>query len=188
MGLVQLFRDVPCPDVFARHLLDAVLEDFRQSGHHYLMHLVAQRDFARQRGTAEEVAALDAEIHEHAVHEQIPQRWQLDFLFSHAGYDRYGEGILPFWAVVLIRLCTLEQHWQGALLGLPPQNPCLLAGFHPDSEVLDTAWLQDARRTWSEELHAVPPDADEPDEAEEELHDVYLQAASDAANPGPWVH
>ncbi len=182
VGLVQLMRDwpcreFPCPDLFARHLLELVLEDFRETGHHYLMHLVAERDHARRRGTAEGVTELDAQIHEHAIHEQIPQRWCLDVLFSEAEYRIFGDALLPFWATVLLEICTLEQHWEGALLGLPPRNPCLLAGFHSDKDVFDTAWLHDARRTWLEKVRA--PNAAEPDEGEE-LH-VYREAESDAA-------
>ncbi len=157
MGLVQLFRDVPCPDVMARRLLDAVLADFRETGHHYLLERVQARETARRAGTPRAVEALDAEIHEHAIHEQIPRRWRLDFLFSQAGYDTYGEGILPFWAAVLIQICVLEQHWEKTLLGLAPENPYLLPGFHRDGEVASTAWLKDFRRTWATELRDVHP-------------------------------
>ncbi len=201
VGLVQLMRDwpcrqFPCPDVMARHLLEMVLYDFRETSHHYLMYLVAERESARRRGTPEQVASLDAQIHEHAIHEQFPERWCLAFLFSEAGYRMFGEYILPFWATVLIQLCTLEQHWEGVLLGLPPRNPYLLPGFHPDKEVLDPAWLVDARRTWSEEVHPLPPamlsflvvTAEPPDEGEEELHDVHVEAESDAATSAPWVN
>ncbi len=70
----------------ARELLARVLADFRETSHHYLLELVHAREKALyDGGTSEEVKALDAKIHEHAIHEQIPQRWQLDFLFSHAG-------------------------------------------------------------------------------------------------------
>lgn len=202
VGLVQLMRDwpcreFPCPDVFGRHLLEMVLDDFRETSHHYLMHLVAERESARHRGTPEDVTTLDAQIHEHAIHEQIPERWCLDFLFSEAGYRMFGEYILPFWATVLIQLCTLEQQWEGLLLGYPPENPYLLPGFHPTAEVLDPAWLVDARRTWSEEVQVVPPAmlsaivvlTVEPNEGEEEELDVYLDAEPDeAATSVPWVH
>ncbi len=98
VGLVQFFRDWPCrefrcSDVFARYLLELALEDFRETGHHYLMHLVAKRDAARQDGDADEGAALDRQIYEHAVHEQIPGRWHLDFFFSEAGYRLLGAGL-----------------------------------------------------------------------------------------------
>ena len=77
MGLVQLFRDLPCPDVMARELLFSVLADFRETGHHYLLELVHAREKALyDGGTREELKALDAKIHEHAIHEQIPRRWQ----------------------------------------------------------------------------------------------------------------
>ncbi len=189
VGLVQLFRDwpcpeFPCPDVFARHLLARVLEDFRETGHHYLMHLVAERDHARRRGRPEEVSALDQQIHEHAIHEQIPERWRLDFLFSEAGYRTFGDSLLAFWATALIQLCTLEQHWEGALLGLRPENPYLLPGFHADKDVFDAAWLEDARRNCSEKVHPVA----EPDEGEEELNDVHLEAEPNAATVAPWVN
>ncbi len=195
MGLVQLFRDVPHPDLMARRLLDAALADFRESGHHYLMHLAAERDSARRRGVAEEVAAMDARIHEHAIHEQIPRRWNLDTLFSRSGYETYGDGHLAVWATILILLCTLEQYWEGVLLGYPPENLYLQPGFHPDSEVLDTAWLAEARRTWSGDLRAgVLPSAAKvlaivvlPPEPDEELHDV-LEKEPDAATSGPLVN
>ena len=126
VGLVQLMRDwpspqFPCPDVLARYLLEQVLSDFRETGHHYLMHLVTQRMNARHHGTPDEVESLDTQIWEHLIHEQIPERWCLDFLFSEEGYRIYGDCILPFWATVLIELCTLEQRWENALLGDPPQ-------------------------------------------------------------------
>ncbi len=159
MGLVQLFREVPHPDLMARHLLDAALADFRESGHHYLMHLVAERDHARRRGTAEEVAALDAKIHGHVIHEQIPKRWDLDTLFSRTGHETYGDPILPVWATVLIQICTLEQHWENALLGYPPENPYLLPGFHSDADVHDTSWLEEAQQIWAGELRLLFPDA-----------------------------
>lgn len=94
MGLAQLFRDWPCREFSVSGRLRP-LEDFRETGHHYLMHLVAERDHARRRGTAEEVAELDAQIHEHAIHEQVPQRWCLGFLFSEAGYRIFGDSLLP---------------------------------------------------------------------------------------------
>ncbi len=191
VGLVQLFREVPCPDQMARHLLERALEDFCETGHHRLMCLVAKRDHAMRRGTPEEVTALSAQIHEHAIHEQIPRRWQLDFLFSPVGYATFGEEILWVWAAILIQICTLEQHWERVLLGYPPRNPHLLPGFHPDKEVFDTAWLEEARRTWSEEIHAEagePGEVSEPDEGEEELH-VRPTPESDAAGSGgPWVN
>ena len=77
VGLVQLFRDSPCPDLLARNLLELELEDFRETGQDYLLHLVLSRARARHVGTTREVEALDDEIHEHAIYEQIPQRWRL---------------------------------------------------------------------------------------------------------------
>ncbi len=198
MGLVQLFREVPCPDLMAHHLLDAALEDFRESGHHYLMHLVAERDHARRRGATKEIAALDAKIHEHAIHEQIPKRWCLDFLFSEAGYRTFGAGLLPFWAVVLIQICTLEQHWEGTLLGFPPGNPYRLPGFHSDEDAHDIAWLDEAQGAWSADwATAVLPDVARllaivvlPPEPDEEVLDVLdeTEAEPETACPGPWVH
>ena len=200
MGLVQLFREAPCPDVMARHLLDLALTDFRETGHHYLMMLVAERDSARRRGAADEVVALDIKIHEHAVREQIPKRWRLDSLFSQAGYEEYGDPIFAVWATVLIQICTLEQHWERALLGLPAQNPYLLPGFHPDEELLDTTWLEEARPTWSADLRAaVLPDVvrllailflpGKQDASEaSQIHDDPKEVDSDDSERGPWVH
>ncbi len=200
VGLVQLFREVPHPDLMARCLLDAALADFRESGHHYLMYLVTQRELARRSGAPEEVTALDAQVHEHVIREQIPQRWHLDFLFSRAGYEMYGDPLLAVWATLLIQICTLEQHWERALLGLPPQNPYLLPGFHPDSEVFDTGWLKDAGKTWAADLRALLADAARvlaivvlPPDPDEELHDVLeaepeSEPAPEAARPASWVH
>ncbi len=197
MGLVQLFRDVPCPDLMACHLLDAVLEDFRESGHHYLMHLVAERDHARRRGAADEIAALDAKIHEHAFHEQIPRRWRLDYLFSETAYRTFGDHLFPCWAVSLIEICTLEQHWERILLGLPPRNPYLLPGFHSDEDLHDTAWLAEAREAWSADWSALLRDVARllaitvlPPEPDEEVLDVLdeTEAEPETTCPGPWVH
>ena len=131
VGLVQLFRDSPCPDVMARQLLELALADFCETGFHYLLYLVMSREKARRVGTTQEVEALDDQINEYAIDEQSPQQWHLDYLFSKAGYDTYGDGLLPFWAAVLIQLCTLEQQWEGVLLGYRPQKPYPLPRFHP---------------------------------------------------------
>ncbi len=193
VGLVQLFRDVPCPDLLARYLLDLELEDWRECARSYMRHLVLRREDARVNWETEEVEQLDVEIHEHAIHEQIPKRWNLDTLFSRSGYETYGDGHLAVWATILIQLCTLEQYWEGVLLGYPPENPYLLPGFHPDSEVLDTAWLEEARCIWSGDLRAsVLPSAAKvlaivvlPPEPDEELHDVL---ETEPAAAGPWVN
>ena len=139
MGLVQLFRDSPFPDVIARRLLELALADFRETGFHYLLYLVMSREKARRVGTTQEVEALDAQLNEYAIDEQFPQQWHLDYMFSRAGYDIYGDGLLPFWAAVLIELCTLEQHWEGVLLGYRRQKPYLAPGFQPHEEVSPTA-------------------------------------------------
>ena len=117
MGLVQLFRDSPFPGVIARQLLELALEDFRETGHHYLLYLVMSRGMARRHGTTQEVEAFDDQINEYAIHEQFPRHWHLDYMFSKAGYDTYGDGLVPFWAAVLIQICTLEQQWEGVLSG-----------------------------------------------------------------------
>ncbi len=158
MGLVQLFRDVPYPDLLARELLASVLADFCETGHHYLLHLSRSRDTAYVNGTDDQVEALDAEIREHQIHQQIPYRWKLDDLFSYDAYLTFGDGILPFWAVVLIQICVLEQHWEDVLLGDKTPNPHLLPGFHSDAEVWSTDWLKDYRRTWATELTDVYPE------------------------------
>ena len=139
VGLVQLFRASPCPDVLARRLLGLALDDFSETGFHYLLYLVMSREKARRVGTTQEVEALDAQLHEYAIDEQFPQHWHLDYLFSKAGYDTYGGGLLPLWAAVLIQLCTLEQHWEGVLLGYRRQNPYLASRSHPHGEVSPAA-------------------------------------------------
>ena len=206
MGLVQLFRAVPCPDLMARHLLDAALADFCESGHHHLMMLVTQRDRAFRSGNEEEKASLDAQICDHLHHEQLPERWNVDFLFSRQGYETYGDGVLAVWATVLIEICTLEQHWEGAVLGYAPENPYLLAGFHPEEALRDTAWLEEAQRLWSGGLEGVMPDAakvlrivvlppepDDPAAAEEEDQQeqqptIKGRVELHAADAGPFVH
>ncbi len=104
MGLVQLFGDVPCPDILARRLLLAVLADFSETGYHYLLHLARCRDKAWINDTTDQMEAIDAQIREYHVHQQMPWRKKLDFLFSQAGYGRFGDGILPFWDVTLLQL------------------------------------------------------------------------------------
>ena len=205
MGLVQLFRDwpcreFPCPEVFARHLLDLVLADFYETGHHHLMMLVAQRDHARQDGPPEEVVALDRKIHEHTIYEQLPKRWDLDYLFSRRGYEAYGNPLFAVWATVLIQICILEQHWERAVLGLPAQNPALLPGFHSDEDLLDTGWLEEARQTWSADLRSTVlsdaarlfamlflPAQQGESEAEPE-HDDPEEVDSDDSELSPWLH
>ncbi len=196
MGLVQLFREVPYPDLMARHLLDAALADFRESGHHHLMMLVAQREHARRRGFTEEIETLDAKILEHLQGEQFPRRWDVDFLFSRRGYETYGDPLLAVWAAILIEICTLEQHWEGTVLGQSSENPALLPGFHSDEAVRDAAWLEEARQSWTGDLAAsVLADAarvlavvvlvQDPDDLDQEplepdQHDVYPEETADA--------
>ncbi len=204
MGLVQLFREMPYPDLMARHLLDAALADFRESGHHHLMMLVTQREHARRRGTPGAIKTLDAKILKHVQGEQLPQRWGVDFLFSRRGYETYGDPLLAVWATILIEICTLEQHWEGAVLGQSSENPALLPGFHPDEAVRDPAWLEEAQQSWTGELAAsvladaakvlavvgLPRNPDDPDQEplEPAQHDVYPEETPDAADVGPWLH
>ncbi len=155
MGLVQLFGDVPCPDILARRLLLAVLADFLETGHHYLLHLARCRDEVWINGTTDQVEALDEQIREYHVHQQIPSRKKLDYLFSQAGYEKYGVDIMAFWSATLLQLVTLEQYWEDIVLGYKPKNPYLLPGFHADDD--STEWLEDFRPGWSEELLAALP-------------------------------
>ncbi len=183
VGLVQLMRDwpnrhFPCPDVFARHLLDLVLEDFRETGHHYLMCLVTQQELAWQDGDVEKVTALDRQIYDCAIHKQIPQRWCLDILFSEAGYRMFGEYILPYWSTVLIQLCTLQQYWVDIVLGYKPTNPYMLPGWHADEDVYSTDWLKDFQPGWAEELLAALPHG-----PEEEAH-AYRETGPNVADLG----
>ena len=194
VGLVQLFGDVPCPDILARRLLLAVLSDFFETGHHYLLHLARWRDEVWINGTTDQVEALDKQIREYHVHQQIPWRKKLDFLFSQAGYEKYGIDITAFWAATLLQLVTLEQYWEDIVLGYKPKNPSLRPGFHADEDVYSTEWLEDFRPGWSEELLAALPCTES---VEEEAHayretepaehvaDVTADTA-DAADP--WVH
>ena len=123
----------------ARRLLKLALEDFGETGHHYLLYLVMSREMARRHGTKQEVEAFDDQIDEYTDDEHFPQQWQLDFMFSKAAYDTYGDGLLAFWAAVLIQLCTLEQQWEGVLLALCRKNPDPLPGSHSHEGVSPTA-------------------------------------------------
>ena len=152
MGLVQLFQELPCPDILARHLLELVLADFRESGRHYGVYLLFRRATAE---TKQEVEAFDEQIRRYQLQAQIPQHRGLSFLFSEAGYALYGDGLLPLWSIVLIEICTLEQYWEGTLLGEPAGQPYLLPGFHSDEAVWSPAWLEDHRRTWDRNLRDV---------------------------------
>ncbi len=151
VGLVQLLRDIPCPDILARRLLLALLADFREHGHEYLLHLARCRDEAWVNGTEDQVEALDAKIREYHIHQQMPWRLKLNFLFSQAGYEKFGDDIMPFWAVTLIQINVLEQYWEQVALGYQPTNPYLLPGFHAEEEVLSTDWLDDFRPDWTAE-------------------------------------
>ncbi len=141
------------------------------------MMLLAKRDGVRRKsGAAEEVAALDTQIHEHSFREHLPRRWNVDFLFSRCGYETYGDPVLAVWATILIEICTLEHHWENAVLGCASESP------YRSGERGDTAWLEDARHTWSRDLGAsvlvdalralrvvvLPPDPNEDDAYHEE--------------------
>jgi hypothetical protein len=156
VDLVQLFQDAPCPDLLARHLLRAALEDFRETALHHRLYLVVKHQTALCIGAHEQAKALDREIRQHADHEEIPRRWRLDFLFSERCWRSYGDGLLPCWATVLILICTLQQHWKRRI-GLPPRQPYLLPGFH-SGEAVRLVWREDFRRTWDTELRDVYPE------------------------------
>ncbi len=155
MGLVQIFRASQCPPLVARTLLVDVLADFRETGYLYLLHLARCRDDAWANGTEEQVEALDAKIREHLMRAQIPQRWQLDRLFSIDAYKQYGDGLLACWAFMLIQICTLEQYWEDIVLGYRPTSPNFLQGFHAEEDVYSTDWLDDFRPGWAAKLQAV---------------------------------
>lgn len=153
MGLVQMFRASPCPPLLACRLLQSVLADFRDTGHNYLMFLAVSRDEARLRGQRTE--AIDEAIREYALYSQIPKRWRLASFFSFDAYQRFGDALLSFWASALIQISVLERYWEDLILGLPPTNPSLLPGWHPDEEVYSTDWLDEFKPGWAMELQAV---------------------------------
>lgn len=155
MGLVQIFRASACPPLVARSLLVDVLADFRRTGYQYLLHLARCRDDVWVNGTDDQVAALDDKIRLHLLRAQIPQRWQLDTLFSIDAYKKYGDGLLAVWAVALIQISTLEQYWEDIVLGYRPTCPHFLPGFHSEADVYSTDWLDDFRPGWAAKLKAV---------------------------------
>ena len=134
-----------------------MLADFFETGHQYLLHLARCRDEVWVNGTRDQVEALDAQIREVHVHQQLPWRKKLDVLFSQVGYERFGDGILPFWAGTLLELVTLEHHWEAIVLGNKPTCPYLRLGWHADKDVYSTDWLEDFRPGWSEGLLAALP-------------------------------
>lgn len=187
VGLVQIFRESTCPPLVARALLIRVLEDFHETGHHYLLHLARSREDAHVNGTDDQVDALDTEIREHRIHLQIPERWQLDFFFSLAGYRRLGDGLLAFWAVVLTQIVTLEQVWEDILLGLEPTCLYLLPGFHPEREVFSTDWLEDFRPIWAAGIRAVDAEHDvEQDDVEQD--DALITNTETPHRARPTIH
>ena len=93
MGLVHIFRASPCPPLLVRRLLRAILAELQETGHHYQLFLVQQRQLAQETGADDEVANLDASIRKHLIRQQIPSRWNLDFLFGFEGFEIYGRGI-----------------------------------------------------------------------------------------------
>lgn len=82
----------------------------------------------------------------------------------------------------------------------PPENPYLLPGFHPDEDIGDTTWLEEAQRTWAGDLRVsvladaarvsrvvtLPPEASTT--ADEEHQDITPKEAElYAADAGPLV-
>ncbi len=127
MGLVQVFRDSPCPPLLAGYLLDLVLEEWSVSGQIYLLHLLARHEDARACGDTQQMEALEPELREHCAQIQLPERWHLDRLFGDEGFETFGDGIYPVWASALVQLCALEQFWTRTLLGLPAREPYRLS-------------------------------------------------------------
>ena len=126
MGLVQLFRNVPCPDLVARHLLDEVLERFRESALHYEIYLLMKQCEALGQGASAEAETFARAIEQHEIHQRIPERLCVNELFTERAYATYGVGLFPWWAAVLIQLCKLDEAWEEVVLGVTPKPPVRL--------------------------------------------------------------
>ena len=129
MGLIQLFSQLPCPDLLARHLLGEVLERFRESAYHYEVYLLMKQCEALGQGATAEAEIFARAIEQHEVHQWIPERLRVNELFTERAHATYGAGIFPWWAAVLIQLCHLDEAWEEALLGVTPKAPVLLPCF-----------------------------------------------------------
>ena len=134
MGLVQAFRVMPCPDLLARHLLDEVLERFRESAHHYEIYLLMKQCEALGQGATAEAEIFARAIEQHEILERIPERLRVKELFTERAHAAYGDGIFPWWAAALIQLCHLDEAWEEVLLGVTPKPPvrppCFRARAH----------------------------------------------------------
>ena len=129
MGLVQLVQSVPSPDLLARHLLDQVLERFRESALHYEIYLLMKQCEALGQGATAEAESFARAIEQHEIHQRIPERLRVDELFTERAYATYGVGLFPWWAAVLIQLCNLDEAWEEVVLGVTPKPPVLLPCF-----------------------------------------------------------
>lgn len=130
VGLVQLFRQSPNPARLSRDLLDEALEDFHECALHYRIYLYKQLLEAIGRGDPDEALAIRRAMRRHTVHEQFPERWKLDDLFSEKAYAAAGESLFPKWAAALVQLSMLDDAWEDALLGAAtPRRPRLVPCF-----------------------------------------------------------
>ena len=133
MALVKFFRELPCPDLLARHLLDEVLERFRESAFHYEIYLLMKQCEALGQGATAEAETFARAIERHAIHQRIPERLRVKELFTARAYGTYGVGLFPWWAAVLIQLCHLDQAWEEVVLGVTPKPPVLLPCFQAEA-------------------------------------------------------
>ena len=133
MGLVQIFSQLTCPDLLARHLLDEVLERFRESALHYEIYLLMKQCEALGQGATAEAESFARAIEQHEIHQRIPERLRVDELFTERAYAAYGTGIFPWWAAVLIQLCKLDEAWEEVVLGVTPKPPVLLPCFQTEA-------------------------------------------------------
>ena len=129
MTLVQIFSQSPSPDLLARHLLDQVLERFRESALHYEIYLLMKQCEALSQGTTAEAEIFERAIGRHSIHQRIPERLRVDELFTERAHATYGDGLFPWWAAVLIQLCKLDEAWEEVVLGVKPKPPVLLPCF-----------------------------------------------------------
>ena len=129
MTLVQIFSQSPSPALLARHLLDQVLERFRESAHHYEIYLLMKQCEALGQGATAEAEIFARAIEQHEVLERIPERLRVEELFTERACATYGDGIFPWWAAALIQLCHLDEAWEDVLLGVTPKPPVRLPCF-----------------------------------------------------------
>lgn len=143
--------------MLARYLLDLEMAEWQPTARAFMLYLAENRNDAWVNGEDDVVEDLDRRVYEHALHEQIPARWGLPYLFSEYAFARLGYGLFHVWAAALVHLCTLERYWVQIMRDGRPRDPFRLPGFHSDQELYSTEWLTHFCRVWSMELEHERP-------------------------------